>query len=63
LIQAIDRALAWDLEQPNGYTSKDAAKTQYERARQELLALRQKIKLSPASLKPEPLVGQGLFSW
>jgi hypothetical protein len=63
LIQAIDRALTWDLEQPNGYTSKDAAKAQYERARQELLALRQKIKLSPASFKPEPLVGRGWFSW
>ena len=24
LVKAIDRALAWDLDQPNGYTSKDA---------------------------------------
>jgi hypothetical protein len=63
LIKAIDRALAWDLEQPNGYTSKDAFRTQYESARQELLALRQKIKTAPASLKPEPVGGRGLFSW
>ena len=63
LIKAIDRALVWDLEQPNGYTSKDASKAQYERARQELLALREKIKTNPASLKPEALVGRGMFSW
>ncbi|MBV8273843.1 MAG: hypothetical protein JO170_01100 [Verrucomicrobia bacterium] len=63
LIKAIDKALAWDLEQPNGYTSKDAFKAQYERARQELLALREKIKTAPASLKPERDVGRGMFSW
>ena len=63
LIRAIDKALAWDLAQPNGYTSKDAFKAQYERARQELLALQQKLKLAPASLKPEPVAGRGLFSW
>jgi hypothetical protein len=44
LVRAIDRALAWDLEQPNGYTSKTAFKAEYERARQELLGLRQRIK-------------------
>ena len=63
LIKAIDRALVWDLEQPNGYTSKDAFKAQYERARQELLALREKIKTAPGSLKPDALVGRGMFSW
>jgi hypothetical protein len=63
LIRAIDKALAWDLEQPNGYTSKDGFKAQYERARQELLALRHKIETNPASLKPAPLPGRGLFSW
>jgi hypothetical protein len=63
LIKAIDRALTWDLQQPNGYTSKDAFKAQYERARQELLALREKIKTAPGSLKPEPVAGRGLFSW
>jgi hypothetical protein len=63
LIRAIDRALAWDLEQPNGYTSKEANRAPYERARQELLALRQQIKLSPDSFKPEPTSGRGLISW
>ena len=63
LIKAIDRALAWDLAQPNGYTSKDAYRAQYERARQELLSLRQQIKLSPDSFKPEPTSGRGLISW
>lgn len=63
LIKAIDRALTWDLQQPNGYTSKDAFKAQYERARQELLALRQQIKTAPASLKPARASGSGLFSW
>jgi hypothetical protein len=63
LIRAIDRALTWDLEQPNGYTSKEAFKAQYERARQELLALRQQIKTAPASFKPAATSGNGLFSW
>jgi len=63
LIKAIDRALTWDLEQPNGFTSKDAFKAQYERARQEVLALRQKIKIAPASLKTETAAGRGIFSW
>lgn len=63
LIRAIDKALAWDLEQPNAFTSKEAFKAQYERARQELLALRQKLTMNPASLRPEPVAGRGLFSW
>jgi hypothetical protein len=63
LVKAIDRALVWDLEQPNPYTSKDAFKAQYERARQELLALRQKIQTAPAAMKPEPVAGRGMFSW
>jgi len=63
LIRAIDRALAWDLEQPNEYTSKDAFKAQYEKARQELLALRQQIVIAPASFKPAPTSGPGFFSW
>ena len=63
LTRAIDRALAWDLEQPNGYTSKEAFKGQYERARQELLALRQQIKLNPASFKTGMPSGGGLISW
>ena len=63
LIKAIDRALAWDLEQPNGFTSKDAFKAQYERARQEVLALRQKIQTAPRTLKPQPVSGGGIFSW
>jgi hypothetical protein len=63
LVKAIDRALVWDLEQPNAYTSKDAFKAQYERARQELLALRQKIQTAPAAMKPEPVAGRGMFSW
>jgi hypothetical protein len=63
LTRAIDRALAWDLAQPNGYTSKEAFKGQYERARQELLALRQQIKLNPASFKTGMPSGGGLISW
>jgi hypothetical protein len=63
LVKAIDRALVWDLEQANAYTSKDAFKAQYERARQELLALRQKIQTAPAAMKPEPVAGRGIFSW
>jgi hypothetical protein len=63
LIRAIDRALAWDLEQPNGYTSKDAFKAQYERARQELLSLRERIKEDPGSFKTTLPSGNGLISW
>jgi hypothetical protein len=63
LIRAIDRALTWDLEQPNGYTSKDDFKAQYGRARQELLALQQQIKITPGSFKPAATNGRGLFSW
>lgn len=63
LTHSIDRALAWDLEQPNGYTSKEGFKAQYERARQELLALRQQIKLNPASFKTGLPSGGGLISW
>ena len=63
LIRAIDRALAWDLEHTNGYTSKEVFRAHYERARQELLALRQQIKLAPDSFKPEVPSGGGLISW
>jgi hypothetical protein len=63
LVRAIDKAMAWDLGQPNGYTSKDAFKAQYERARQELLELRHRIETDPTSLKPAPVSGRGLFSW
>ena len=63
LIRAIDRALAWDLEHPNGYTSKEVFRADYERARQELLALRQQIKLAPDSFKAELPSGGGLISW
>jgi hypothetical protein len=44
LIRAIDQALEWDAEQPNGYTSKIQFQAQYERARQELLGLQQRIR-------------------
>jgi hypothetical protein len=62
LIKAIDRALAWDQEQPNGYTSKVQFGAEYERARQELLALQQRIKegKTPAPAKSS---GRGLLSW
>ena len=63
LINAIDRALAWDREQPNGYTSKTEFKAQYERARQELLALRERIKEDAAEMAVKPSSGWGLFPW
>jgi len=63
LIQALDRALAWDLEQPNGYTSKSGFSAQYERARQEMLALRERIKMDPNGLKRRLAPGRGLISW
>jgi hypothetical protein len=63
LIRALDRALAWDLEQPNGYTSKGAFSAEHERARQEMLALRERIKTDPNGLKRRPAGGRGLISW
>jgi hypothetical protein len=63
LVQALDRALAWDLEQPNGYTSKGAFSTEHARARQEMLALRQRIKTDPSGLKRPLPAGRGLISW
>ena len=63
LMQAIDRALDWDLQQPNGYTSKTEFKAEHARARQEMLALRERIKTDPSGLsKPLPR-GSGLISW
>jgi hypothetical protein len=62
LMRAIDRALEWDLQQPNGYTSKSAFRAEHERARQELLALRERIKINPTSLKSR-ISGRGLISW
>jgi hypothetical protein len=63
LTRAIDRALEWDLEQPNGYTSKTAFGPEYARSRQEMLALRQRIKTDPSSLTRRPGRGRGLISW
>jgi hypothetical protein len=63
LMRAIDRALEWDLQQPNGYTSKSAFRAEHERARQELLALRERIKDDPSSLKGSRGRGRGLISW
>lgn len=63
LVRALDRALAWDLEQPNGYTSKTAFSAEHERARQELLALRQRIKTDPTGLTRRRASGRGLISW
>jgi hypothetical protein len=51
LVRALDRALAWDLDQPNGYTSKSAFSAEHARARQEMLALRERIKTDPSGLK------------
>src|ERR1700730_11083119 len=63
LMRAIDRALEWDLQQPNGYTSKSEFRTEHERARQEMLALRERIKQNPSSLKGNLPSGRGLISW
>jgi hypothetical protein len=63
LLRALDRALAWDLEQPNGYTSKSAFGAEHERARQEMLALRERIKMDPNGLKRPLPSGRGLISW
>ena len=64
LLRALDRALAWDLEQPNGYTSKSAFGAEHERARQEMLALRERIKMDPNGLKRPLPAGRGLrLSW
>ena len=63
LMRAIDRALEWDLQQPNGYTSKSEFRTEHERARQEMLALRERIKIDPSSLKGRRAAGRGLISW
>jgi hypothetical protein len=63
LMRAIDRALEWDLEEPNGYTSKSVFRAEHERARQELLALRERIKEDPAGLKGNRRDGRGLISW
>ena len=63
LLRALDRALAWDLEQPNGYTSKSAFGAEHERARQEMLALRERIKMDPNGLKRPLPAGRGLISW
>ena len=63
LTRAIDRALEWDLDQPNGYTSKTAFGAEYARSRQEMLALRQRIKMDPSSLNRRLGRGRGLISW
>jgi hypothetical protein len=63
LVRALDRALAWDLDQPNGYTSKTAFSSEHERARQEMLALRERIKIDPAGLNRRLGRGRGLISW
>ncbi|HEX3445379.1 MAG TPA: hypothetical protein VHS80_11730 [Chthoniobacterales bacterium] len=63
LIRALDRALVWDLEQPNGYTSKSTFSAEHERARQEMLALRERIKTDPSGLKRPLPAGRGLISW
>jgi hypothetical protein len=63
LVKAIDRALAWDQEQPNGYTSKVQFGAEYERARQELLALEQRIKEGKAPVPAKRSSGRGLLSW
>jgi hypothetical protein len=63
LVRALDRALAWDLEQPNGYTSKSAFSAELARARQEMLALRERIKTDPSGLKRPLPAGHGLISW
>jgi hypothetical protein len=63
LVKAIERALAWDQEQPNGYTSKVQFGSEYERARQELLALEQRIKEGKAPAPAKRSSGRGLLSW
>jgi hypothetical protein len=63
LMRSIDRALEWDLQQPNGYTSKSEFRSEHERARQEMLALRERIKIDPNSLKVRRANGRGLISW
>lgn len=40
----IDRVLAWDAETPNGFTSKEEYKTQWQEARSGLISLRAKIE-------------------
>jgi hypothetical protein len=63
LMRAIDRALQWDLEQPNGFTSKSVFRAEHETARQELLALRERLKENPAGLKGSQKSGRGLIAW
>jgi hypothetical protein len=64
LTRAIDRALAWDMEQPNGYTPKSEFRAQHERVRQELLGLRQRIKVDPTGLTVSGRKGlRGLLAW
>jgi hypothetical protein len=63
LVKAIDRALAWDREQPNGYTSKIQFGAEYARARQELLALQQRIKEGRTPVPAKGSSGRGLLSW
>jgi hypothetical protein len=63
LVRAIDQALEWDLEQPNGYTSKTDFRAEHERSRQEMLALRERIKTNPDGLSRPLPRGHGLISW
>jgi hypothetical protein len=63
LMRTIDRALAWDLEQPNGYTSKAAFRAEYERARQELLGLRQRINEDAAGFTAGRKGIRDILSW
>jgi hypothetical protein len=64
LTRAIDRALAWDMEQPNGYTPKGEFKAEHETVRQELLGLRQRIKTDPSGFAVSGRKGlRGLLSW
>jgi hypothetical protein len=63
LVRAIDQALEWDFEQPNGYTSKTEFREEHQRSRQEMLALRERIKTNPDGLSRPLPRGHGLISW
>jgi hypothetical protein len=63
LEKEIDRAHAWDQEQQNGYTSKVQFGADYERARQELLALQQRIMEGRTPVPVKRGSGRGLLSW
>ena len=52
-VQTIDKALAWDNANPNGFTSKETFATQWQQARAEVTKTRDGIKKNEAQIKAE----------